>query len=326
MQVNVLHNLGVTRETRDVVQKLTNEKNSKDTNFEKKINNTEEKESQTITEEQNCMALVPVNTSLTIIGPNFIKKYRNKKIIKLVVVYIISFAIVAFSFSQMYRINQEKSKTLQLVSEVHNFIEEKSVDNVLESENNEENIEKYFIDFEGLKKINSDTKGWIKVNGIGIDFPVVQGTDNQYYLKHSFDKSYNACGWAFVDYRNKLDGTDKNIIIFGHNRRDDTMFSEMTKILEPNWYNNDENRYISFVTEDGGATYEVFSIYQTKVEDFYIQTTFNSNEKYQRFLDTIKSRSTKDYNVDLTTEDKILTLSTCGMENNYRVVLHARKS
>ena len=307
------------------MQKLTNDEISKDTNSQKIDNNTEEKSSQTVMENQECMMLIPLNTSLTIIGPTFIKKFRNSKIIKLAVIYILSLLIVAFSFCQILRITRQKNKTLELMAQVSNYITEADNSNIQENEEHTVSDNRYVVDFDSLKKINPDTKSWLIVNGIGIDFPIVQGTNNEYYLKHSLDKSYNVCGWAFLDYRNKLDGTDKNMIIYGHNRRDGTMFSSMTKILEPDWYNNEENNYITFITEEGEVTYEIFSIYQVKVEDYYIQTNFNSDEEYQGFLKTLKSRSIKNYNVDLTTEDKILTISTCGNENKYRIVLHAKK-
>jgi sortase B len=307
----------------EVVQKLTKDKNSENTNIEKIENNTEEKSSQTVMENQECTMLVPLNTGLTIIKPKFIKKFRDfQKIRKLVVIYSISFIIVAFSFAQISRIQGQKSKTLELSNQVKSYITENtSSDNLIGS--NQEN-KKYTVDFNSLKAINSDTKAWIKVNGIGIDFPVVQAKDNKYYLKHSFDKSYNVCGWAFADYRNSIDGTDKNIIIFGHNRRDGTMFSQMINIIEPEWYNNEENKYITFITENEEVTYEVFSVYQIEVEDYYLQTDFQEGE-FTKYIDTVKSRSAYNFNVEVDENDNILTLSTCANDSKYRVILHAKK-
>ena len=156
--------------------------------------------------------------------------------------------------------------------------------------------------------------------------PVVQTDNNDYYLKYSFDRTYNLSGWAFVDYRDKLDGTDKNIVIYGHNRRDNIMFSPLISILEPSWYNNDSNRFLTFITEQGEQNiYEVCSIYQIEVEDYYTQTSFANEKEYQKFLNTIKSRSIKNYDINLDTNDQILTLSTCGNNSKYRVILHAKK-
>lgn len=300
------------------MQKLTNDKNSEKKDVDNNLIDTKEEKSQTFGEKHKNNMLIPLNTGLTIIKPKSIKKFRNFRKIRLVTVYIISLTIVAFSFFQIGRLQKQKEKTITLASELRSYISE--------STESQENLnERYIVDFGGLKKINPDTKGWIKVNGVGIDLPVVQSTDNSYYLKHSFDKSYNVCGWIFADYRNNLDATDRNTIIYGHNRRDGTMFSPMANILESDWYDNDENRYITFLTEEGESTYEVFSIYQVKAEDFYIQTNFPTDEKYQEFLDVIKSRSVKKYDTNLTTNDKILTISTCGKENEYRVVLHAKR-
>ena len=261
-----------------------------------------------------CNKLIPLNTSLIIIKPRFIKIFRNYKKLKLAIIYTISLLIVAFSFAQIIRLNNQKVATEKMASIAQSYI----------TENNDP--KKLFeVDFNGLKSINPDTRGWIKVNGIGLNIPVVQTTDNEYYLKHSFDKSYNVCGWAFVDYRNRLDGKDKNIIIFGHNRKDGSMFSNMTNILKPKWSDEAENKNITFITEEGESTYEVFSVYEISAEDYYIQTNFNSDEEYQNFLNIIKSRSTKEYNTKLTAKDKILTLSTCGKDNEHRIVLHAKK-
>ena len=309
------------------VQKLTNDKNLEDTDVDNKneVIDTEEK-SQTktdiakgnnVTEEK---MLIPLNTSLTIIRPKFLKKIVDKRKIKLLFIYTISFLIVVFSLFQIIRLKQQKNVTIELTTELQSYITE--VTDAIEQE--QSNIT-YKVDFEGLSKINSDTVGWIKVNGVGVDFPVVHSNDNTFYLKHSFDKSYNVCGWIYADYRNKLDGTDKNVIIYGHNRKDGTMFSPMINILNPNLYDKEENRYVTFITKEGEVTYEIFSVYQIKVEDYYIKTQFSSDEEYENFLNTLKSRSVKDFNIDLAAKDQILTLSTCGKENKYRVVLHAKK-
>ena len=345
MQAKTLHNLEVrnienTKNSAfgDDVQIATNEKTSRNTYVKNKVIDTEDQDNQIITEhrENNMLVpiksnklipiifksnkLIPLNTNLIIVKPRFLKKFRDSKYLKLATVYTISLLIVAFSFGQIARLCNQKNATEDITDKIQGYIAENST-------NGQENnlLNKYAVDFNGLKSINPDTKAWIKVNGIDIDIPVVQGKDNSYYLKHSFDRSYNVCGWAFADYRNKLDGTDKNIVIFGHNRKDGNMFSQMSAILNSNWYDETENKNVTFITEGGEATYEVFSIYQIDVEDYYIKTYFNSEEEYKDFLNIIKSRSTKDYNSNLTTKDRILTLSTCGKDNKHRIVLHAKK-
>ena len=185
--------------------------------------------------------------------------------------------------------------------------------------------QKYEVDFKELKNKNSDTIAWLKVENTNIEFPIVKANDNSYYLSHNFNKEYNLAGWIFADYKNKLDGTDKNLVIYGHNMRDDSMFGSLKKVINEEWYNNEDNRYITLITESQTQIYEVFSVYQIEKEDYYIQTNFNTEEEFNTFAQTIKKRSKKDFNINVSGEDDILTLSTCANNNKYRVVLHAKK-
>ena len=181
------------------------------------------------------------------------------------------------------------------------------------------------VNFEKLKEENSDTVAWLKVEGTDIEYPVVKAQDNDYYLAHSFDGSYNSAGWIFADYKNTFDGTDKNIVIYGHNRRDGSMFGTLKKILDKDWYNNENNKYVTLVTEKGNFKYEVFSVYEIEKEDYYIKNRFNSGDEFEEFVKTVKERSIHDFETEVGRPDKILTLSTCADNNKYRVVLHAKK-
>ena len=122
-----------------------------------------------------------------------------------------------------------------------------------------------------------------------------------------------------------MDGTDKNIVIFGHNMRDGSMFGSLKNIFSKEWYSNKDNLKIKLITEKGTFTYQVFSIYKVKPEEYYINTEFENNKEFTKFLDTIKKRSIKDFKVNLDKDDSILTLSTCSMTGKERVVLHAKK-
>ena len=106
------------------------------------------------------------------------------------------------------------------------------------------------VDFNELKNINENVVGWIQVNGTNINYPFVHTSNNDFYLTHSFDDSYNSAGWVFADSSNKLDGTDRNIVIYGHNRRDGGMFGTLKNILTDEWQSNSENLIIPFITEN----------------------------------------------------------------------------
>ncbi len=178
------------------------------------------------------------------------------------------------------------------------------------------------VDFTELKKKNSDTAGWIQVNGTNVNYPYVQTADNEYYLKHSFDKSYNSAGWVFMDYRNNKEEYGRNTILYAHARLDNTMFGSLMGVVKPDWYNNSNNYVIKTSNEKSNALWQVFSVYIIEPESYYIRTNFN-DEEFDKFLNTITSRSVHDFGVTTTIEDKILTLSTCYFENK-RVVLHAK--
>lgn len=178
------------------------------------------------------------------------------------------------------------------------------------------------VNFDELTKKNNDTAGWVQVNGGNINYPYVHTTNNDYYLNHSFDKSYNGAGWVFLDYRNDPNNYGRNNIIYAHSRLDNTMFGSLREVITPVWYNNTNNHIVKTSTKTSNAIWQVFSVYTIKPESYYIKTKF-SDDDFLTFINTISSRSVHDFGVEVTIDDKILTLSTCYFDNK-RVVLHAK--
>lgn len=230
------------------------------------------------------------------------------------IIYLILFVILIYSGTKIYNWHKEN---------VQNNSMAENINKIAVTKNDSEN--KYDVDFNLLKNQNSDTVAWIKVNGTNIEYPIVKAENNEFYLNHSFDKTENSAGWIFADYRNKFDGTDKNIVIYGHNRKDKSMFGSLKNILNPDWYNNSENSEIIFISEDGNCIYKVFSVYKIETESYYIKTNFENNNEFEKFLETIKKRSIKNFETDVSQTDSILTLSTCANNDSCRVVLHAKK-
>lgn len=247
------------------------------------------------------------------------KKGNKKKTIKfsslLILVFIIVLVFSGYKIIKWF-LNNKENENIQ--SDLAQYVE-------IQKDENDTEDNTYKIDFKALKEINSDTVGWIKVNGTNIEYVVVQGDDNNYYLNHNFEKQSNNAGWIFADYKNKFDYTDYNIVIYGHNMRNDSMFGTLKNVLKKEWYDKEENRHIFLVTEKGTLTYEVFSVYEEKASDYPIQTVFSSDNEYLKFLNTVKGKSIKDFNVELSAEKGTLTLSTCGNDNKNRVILHAIK-
>jgi len=179
------------------------------------------------------------------------------------------------------------------------------------------------VDLTKLKEINSDTKGWLQVNGTNINYPFVQGSDNNFYLRHTFDKSYNRAGWVFLDYRNKLNEEEKNTIIYAHARVDGVMFGSLKNILNNGWLNNTNNHIVKLSTEYENTLWQVFSVYHVPVTSDYLKVNFQDELEYREFLDLIFGRTAYDFNTSVDVNDRVLTLSTCYNDND-RVVLHAK--
>ena len=180
------------------------------------------------------------------------------------------------------------------------------------------------VDFSELKKINPDTKGWIYVNNTNVNYPFVQGGDNSYYLNHSFDGTYNVAGWLFADYKSDFNKFEKNTVIYGHGRVEEVMFGSLDKVLDESWYTNKENQIIKLSTEKKNTLWQIVSIYTISSESYYLTHTFENDDSYQKFLDTMLSRSIYDFQTDLNTSDKLLTLSTCLDFNGNRIVVQAK--
>ncbi len=190
----------------------------------------------------------------------------------------------------------------------------------------EEGKEKITIDFPKLFEINKDTVGWIKYNDDKINYPIVQAKDNDYYLKLAFDGKKNQSGSIFMDYRN-FSFDDRNVVLFGHSMLDGSMFGSLREVFKDDFFNNSENNYIKIYTPDEGElTYQIFSYYITDVEEYYITTSF-TEASFQEFIKTIVSRSERNFNVEVNSNDKILTLSTCSGtgDTKRRKVVHAKR-
>ena len=186
-----------------------------------------------------------------------------------------------------------------------------------------QNTEFLNIDFTNLLEENTDTVGYITVLGTDVNYPIVKAKDNDYYLDHSFDKTSNKAGWIYLDYRNNLDMLSYNTIIYGHKRKDGTMFGTLKNTLEESWLDNTDNHLIKISTPKMEYIFEIISIYTTLKESYYLTSTFSTMKDYQEFLDTILKRSIYDFKTSLDTNDKLLTLSTC-YDGGKRMAIHAK--
>lgn len=265
-----------------------------------------------------------------------ILKVKWKNLIA-VIIFLVCFIFLILSIKDVLRWKLESNKIEQQIEKIQEIVEVEEVEDTEEVEIIEQveeipesnpywdyiNMNLINVDFDELKKINSNTKGWIQVNGTNINYPFVQAKDNKYYLIHSFDKSYNNAGWVFLDYRNNNNSLSKNTIIYAHGRLDTTMFGSLKNILESGWLNNTNNYVVRLSTEKENTLWQVFSVYHIPTTSDYIKTEFSSIEEFKNWTNMLINRSSHNFNTIVSENDGVLTLSTCYNDNE-KVVLHAK--
>ena len=269
------------------------------------------------------------------------KKARKKKKLRfrkwiLVIFLIFFFSVFIFSTYKLYSWYNDNKKIENMSDDVvkNTKVKEKedteNTENVNPPDNKDNDYWNYIkmslleVDFNELLNKNSDTVGWIQVKGTNINYPIVQTTDNSYYLNHAFDKTSNDAGWVFMDYRNDAVNFNQNTIIYAHSRYNGTMFGSLKNILNSSWYTNKNNHIIRLSTPTENTMWQVFSVYTIPKESYYITPSFNTLEAYSEFLNTIKSRSEVEFSGTVNTGDKVLTLSTCQDNFGNRIVMHAK--
>ena len=261
-----------------------------------------------------------------------LKLKRNIRIILLVISLVVfiysSYQIVMWAID-----NKNISKQTDNIDSITDIIEVQDNDNTDIIEQGEiDKANPYWdyikmnlieVDFKELKEINPHTKAWLQVNGTNINYPVVQASNNEYYLSHAFDRSWNGGGWVFLDYRNRLEYNEKNTIIYAHSRFDKSMFGSLRNILTSSWIRNTDNYVVKLSTEYENTLWQVFSVYRIPTTSDYLQITFYSDSSFQDFINLLKNRSQHNFNTNVEVSDRILTLSTC-YSNEEKVVLHAK--
>lgn len=263
------------------------------------------------------------------------KKGKRLVVIGLFILFLFIFVGSLFKVVDWYKDNQATNKITEEIDkivEVEEVVENEEVVELINEPDKEPESDYWYyvkfpliqVDFNELINKNADTVAWIQVNNTNINYPIVQTDNNDYYLTRSYNKTWNDAGWVFMDYRNSGNLTDKNTIIYAHSRLDKTMFGSLSKVFKSEWYKNKDNHIIKMSTPTENSLWQIFSVYKIEAENYYITTNFDSNDDYIKFLNTIKSRSKYDFNVTLSGDDSIITLSTCYSETE-RTVVHAKK-
>lgn len=172
--------------------------------------------------------------------------------------------------------------------------------------------------FLALKDINPDAAGWLKIPGTQIDYPMAQGKDNRYYLKHSFYKKKSGHACIFLDWRNEPG--DLSYVVYGHDMRDRTFFGSLSDYHDEGFCREHQTIEINFWGEE--TQWKVFSVRMT--DDTAVPVMFESFDEYSQYLDSAAKASEFDLGVAVSSSDTILTLSTCGSGNSRLLVQAVR--
>ena len=189
-------------------------------------------------------------------------------------------------------------------------------------------VEKY----EQLLKQNVDMVAWIKIEDTKVNYPVMHTPDNEeYYLRLNFDKEYEFRGSIFLNEEANLKERDDNIIAYGHNMDDNTMFGDLKKYMDSEFYDN--HKYISFENMYGKEKYEIFAVFKTvdvltheSFIDYYNFINAKNEDHFIQQIDKYKLASLYETGIHPQYGDKLLTLSTCEYSHEHgRLVIVARR-
>lgn len=285
---------------------------------------------------------------------DYSKEYKERNIFKQlnlnIIKYSLLFVIVVICLMvsiNLYRNYVDGNKYDRIQSDLNRLLEEVSSSDVPENndddliyiEPNEDDISRitettttttgiYDIKYEKvldkLLDINKDTVGWLTVNNTNIDYPVVQYSDNDYYLNRDFYQNKNRHGWIFMDYRNSYSDLSDNTIIYGHNLANQKMFGTLRYATNASWYTKTNNQIITLNTLDSNLKWKIISVYKVPKTNDYLVANFSSPDEKLEFLRMIVGRSIYDFNEEYDEDTKILTLSTCSNGTKERLVVHAK--
>ena len=187
-----------------------------------------------------------------------------------------------------------------------------------------ENAAPIDVNFEALSEMNANVVGWLYCEGTPINYPVVQTSDNSYYLNRLYDDQKNSSGAIFMDALNAPDLSDANTIIYGHNMKNGTMFASLQNYYSQKYYEAHPVMY--YLTRDNDYRIDIFASYETPSGSDAFTIFFDSEKTYSDYLQNRWNMSQIDTSsLPMSTDDNIVTLTTCSYDyNNARYVVQGK--
>lgn len=251
------------------------------------------------------------------------KNRKRFRILRIMLLAIIVICLVPIG--QTYSLSLQHKKQQK---ELKNNLKTKKP--LTESQNTPTEEPDMAADLTSLYQQNNDFIGWLSIDGTNIDYPVMQSKDDEYYLNHNFYKEEDRYGSLFVKEAADIKTPGTNVIIYGHNMKDGSMFGDLDCYKEQSYY--EKHTLISFETLSENRTYEIMAVFPSQVSDekgsfqYYQFYQADTKEEFLQFYENVKAYSL--YDTDITAEfgDTFLTLSTCDNHTeNGRFVVVAKR-
>lgn len=239
------------------------------------------------------------------------------------VILLIIFIVGITYITQYYKLSNNNKQ-------IYNDIATNITDNEVISDGVPENVQKVIT----LKQENKDVVGWIQIDNTIINYPIMQSTDKDkdYYLTHNYKNEYSKYGSIYLYKDSNITDVNSNVIIYGHNMKDEQMFNTLLKYENQDFYN--EHKTIKIATEQEESVYEVVSVFKSRVfyQDekdvfrYYNYTNFESPETYNTYINNCKKIQLYDTGVSAEYGEQLITLITCEYsQENGRMVVVAKK-
>lgn len=230
-------------------------------------------------------------------------KSKTKKIIYNII-FLIALGVFIYSGFQLGNIYYQRYKESEETKEIQSSTKKIDPDT---------GKSVFEVDWDYLTGINSDIVGYIYIPDTSINYPVVQGTDNTYYLTHTFEKQSLYMGAIFMDSVANSKFEDRNTIIYGHNVKHGTMFAELANYKDQAFW--EEHPYIYLYTPDGNYRCDVLSMFQTTDTSPAYTTQFADDDSYMEYINMIREEAMYPRVVEMSASDRIMMFSTCSYEN-----------
>ncbi len=320
--------------------KSTNKKKTNYSNYNKNNKNSKNSKNQTPNKEVkvnkesivNSKKISPSNINSNeeikkiINTPKEKKKKRKIRKARVVIFIFILILLISLGYIATYFYQDYKAKKNSLL-DIDNIPLDKGLEEKVEDKKSEK-----ILKLEELQKENKEIIGWIEIEDTRINYPVVQTTDNDFYLTHDYKRQYSVYGTPFLDKSFDLENGSSNYLIYGHRAKNGLMFEDLYKYSKKDFY--EKHTKINFTTLKEDATYEILAVFYSRVYykneknvfRYYYFVNAKNEQEYNDYVQSAKKASIYDTKVDAKYGDQLLTLSTCEYsQEDGRFVVVAKK-